>query len=114
MDRLATVTLNQDADGQRIRLGQIRYQPDAERGDRCYFKREIPLPSGSPVLLESEWSEASGIVRVLVQFDGREVLQAICRWSTGDSPFLRIRLGGAGLLTLQFVNTIVPEAGPVS
>jgi len=112
MDRVATVVLTRDPDGQKVRLAQLRYRSDPGRPERLAFRHELSLPEGGPVLLESECADATGMLSMLVQYRGREVLRAICRWDDNDPPFLRVRLDGVGLLTLQFVPGLLADGGP--
>lgn len=112
MDRVATVALRRDVDGQQLRLVQLRYRADEHRPDRLIFRHELPLPGATPVVLESECLDATGMLGMMVHYDGHEVLRAYCRWGASDPPFLRVHLPGVGQLTLQFVTGLVADAGP--
>jgi hypothetical protein len=72
----------------------------------------VALPEGDPVVLESECVEPNGMLSMLVQRGGLELLRVICRWRVNDPPFLRVRLNGVGLLTLQFIPGLLPDGGP--
>jgi hypothetical protein len=112
MERVATVALHQDSDGRQVRLGQVRYRMDPERPERHRFLQNVPLPDGGAVTLDSECADSTGTLSMLVRHADHEVLRAICRWGVNDPPFLRVRLHGIGMLTLQFVSGLVKDAGP--